>query len=340
MKQKIDLWSSLLQKKCLHNYLEKAKSRYPKWGQGARYYDILENFVNGMHYGFLDSRASAIAFQFFIAIFPLILALATLVPYLPFDEKVIMNSVFSIFSVEISEYLMTTVESFFTEQRIGLMSISFLVLFIFVSKGISTMMKSLNNSYQPVLDRPWWVVRIISLLFAVVLFVFLVIIIILITSQDIFIHKFIGYDSGIWSVLMIRFFQLFKLVLLIFFAITAISFIYYYSPGGERKTFKLWSPGAFVAVFIIGIATFLFKIYIVNFSNYNYFYGSLAAMIIFMILLKTYSIALIIGFEINAAIGLAKRKKFLEDNKMRKMITKNTEVTSQGRNSRQLQRRV
>ncbi|MDL2228057.1 YihY/virulence factor BrkB family protein [Bacteroidales bacterium OttesenSCG-928-K03] len=305
MREKVDLWLQLENSKFFKRYIKRAKHRYPKWCQGARYYDVLRNFINGMHYGFLDSRASAIAFQFFIALFPFVLALATLIPYFSIDMEVIMETFSNIFNFEATSYLMSMFEESFSRPKIGLTSISFLILLFFASKGISTMMKSLNNSYQDVLDRPWWVMRIISLIFAVIIFVLLVIVVIILSYQTAFVKNFVdastfGGQVVVWG------FRLLKLALLMFFSITIISFIYYYSPGGTKKVFKLWSPGAFIAVVIIGIGAYIFRTYIVNFGSYNYFYGSLGAMIIFLVLLKVCAIALIIGFEFNAAIWTAK----------------------------------
>ncbi|MDR2084528.1 MAG: YihY/virulence factor BrkB family protein [Bacteroidales bacterium] len=305
MREKTDLWLSLENSKFLKRYIERAKHRYPKWCQGARYYDVLKNFVNGMHYGFLDSRASAIAFQFFIALFPFVLALATLIPYFPIDMEIIVETFSSIFTFEATSYLISMFEESFSRPKIGLTSISFLILLFFASKGLSTMMKSLNNSYQAVLDRPWWVMRIISLIFAVIIFILLIIIVLILSYQTAYV-KFIN-EATLGGQLLVWLFRLIKLSLLMFFSIAIISFIYYYSPGGEKKVFKLWSPGAFIAVVIIGLGAYIFRIYIVNFNNYNYLYGSLGAMIIFLVLLKTCAIALIIGFEFNAAIWTAKK---------------------------------
>ena len=305
MKEKVDLWSSLENGKHFKKYIERSKSRYPKWCQGARFYDVLRNFINGIHYGFLDSRASAIAFQFFIALFPFILAFATLLPYFSINQDIIKETLSGIFTSEASEYLTTMIDQFFSAPRFGLTSISFLLLIIFSSKGISTMMRSLNNTYQNVLDRPWWVMRIIALIFAIVIFILLAIIVLILSYQTAFIKEIV--DAGTFGgQVVIWLFRLIKLSLLIFFSIGVISFIYYYSPGGKKKVFKLWSPGAFIAVVIIGLGAYIFRTYVTNVNNYNYFYGSLGAIIIFMVLLKTCAIALIIGFEVNAAIWTAK----------------------------------
>ena len=308
MREKIDLWRKLHTIKYLKQYLSKAKTKYPKWCQGARYYDVLENFINGMQYGFLDSRASAIAFQFFIALFPFLLAVACIIPYMPFDKEYVIFTISGVLPANASSYLMDTIRNFFTVgPSLGFTSLSMILLIIFSSKGISTMMKSLNNSYQPVLDRPWWVMRIISLIFALGIFIMIVIILSLtfINNNQIF-HWL--RNTNINKNAVIIFFNIFKILFIILFTFFIIAFIFYYSPGGKKKVFNLMSPGALVSVTIISFATILFSIYLNNFNNYNYFYGSLGAMIIFMVLLKIYAIALIIGFELNAAIGLAKNQ--------------------------------
>ena len=59
----------------------------------------------------------------------------------------------------------------------------------------------------------------------------------------------------------------------------------YYFGTKEGKTTKFFSLGAFLTTFLIIITSFLFGIYIENFSKYNELYGSIGALLILLIYL-------------------------------------------------------
>lgn len=313
-KRKRDLWTNLNRVGFLRNYFEKSKNRYPWWCQRARLYDVLRNLISAMENGFINSRASAISFQFLKAIFPFILSLATLIPYLPIDETVILNTISGVFTLEVSSIMMDMLNDFLTNPRVGLMSLSFIYLLIATSRCISTIIMTLNNSAQSVKKRPWLVTRLISLALAFILLILFVIVILLLSYQSIFVASFIDLSTLTGKFLNVIF-EILRWGLLLLSSISIISLLYYYSPDAQdgKKVFKLISPGAFVAVFVIGIFVYLYKIYIANFGNFNYLYGSLGAVIIFMIILKNSSALLVFGYELNAAIGLAKRKLLAVD---------------------------
>jgi len=53
---------------------------------------------------------------------------------------------------------------------------------------------------------------------------------------------------------------------------------------------------------LIMLTTWLFGIYIENFSTYNQLYGSIGALLIFMLYIWLNSNVLLLGFELNATL--------------------------------------
>jgi membrane protein len=53
---------------------------------------------------------------------------------------------------------------------------------------------------------------------------------------------------------------------------------------------------------LLFLSTYLFGLYIDNFSNYNELYGSIGALIIMMLFIWINSISLLLGFELNVVI--------------------------------------
>jgi len=71
---------------------------------------------------------------------------------------------------------------------------------------------------------------------------------------------------------------------------------------------KFFSPGGFMTTFLFIISTYLFGIYVEKFSNYNQLYGSIGALLIFMLFSWINSIVLLLGFELNATLRVLKKK--------------------------------
>jgi membrane protein len=77
----------------------------------------------------------------------------------------------------------------------------------------------------------------------------------------------------------------------------------------KSKKFKFISAGSTFATVLSLLLTLGFAYYVNNFANYNKIYGSLGAMIVLMLWMYYNSIALLLGFELNASIRHASRKR-------------------------------
>jgi len=77
--------------------------------------------------------------------------------------------------------------------------------------------------------------------------------------------------------------------------------LYWASPNA-RQGFRWITPGGIVAVVLWLIASAGFAVYVGNFGSYNKTYGSLAAVIIFLVWLWISNIAILLGAELNAEL--------------------------------------
>jgi membrane protein len=81
---------------------------------------------------------------------------------------------------------------------------------------------------------------------------------------------------------------------------TVFAILYYASPNVKHPSFRWITPGGIVAVVIWVVASAAFALYVANFSSYNKTYGSLAAVIVFLVWLWISNVALLFGAELNA----------------------------------------
>ena len=88
---------------------------------------------------------------------------------------------------------------------------------------------------------------------------------------------------------------------------TSVSLLYYFGTIEGRKT-RFFSPGALMTTLLFFLMTYLYGIYINNFSNYNQLYGSIGALLIFLLYIWVNSNTLLLGFELNATLNRFKRE--------------------------------
>jgi membrane protein len=76
--------------------------------------------------------------------------------------------------------------------------------------------------------------------------------------------------------------------------------LYWAGPNVKHGGFRWVSPGSLLAVLIWIAASVGFAFYVTNFSSYNKTYGSLAAVIVFLVWLWLSNLAILVGAEFDA----------------------------------------
>lgn len=269
-------------------------------------YDVLVFFLNGLFKGALSVRAAAVAFSFFLAIFPFIIFIFTLIPYIPIEnfQASLLNLFAEVIPADTYAMVEKTIFEIVTKQNTGLLSLSFVLTFIFSTNGLSAIMEGFNGSTHITQTKPWLQQRLIAIILLIILSVFVVLAIAMITMGGTLINFMIDNNiiSGDFTVIMLELIQWLATLALTFFS---VSLLYYLGPA-NRKKYHIISPGSILATFLLIAGTLGFNYYIANFSNYNALYGSIGTLIIFMIWLFFNAFILLIGFELNASIARAK----------------------------------
>ena len=94
-------------------------------------------------------------------------------------------------------------------------------------------------------------------------------------------------------------------ILLAYFSISVL----YYFGTVDGKITRFFSPGALMTLLLFIGSTYLFGIYIDRFSTYNQLYGSIGALLIFMLYTWINAVLLLLGFELNATIRRLKTQQ-------------------------------
>lgn len=288
-------------------FLKKAKTMYLHGFEGLPLYDVIKFFYSQIKTQSLGERASAIAYNFVMAVPPSLLFLFTLIPHMPFvsPKKIkpqLHRIIFDVIPNPIyNREVIKFVDSFLEGAKIGLLSFGFLLALFFASNAVMGIMRSFNKKYVGFLRRKglqkrWTAIKLTLLLFAL-LFIYLVLLI----SQGAILNVLVD-DSG-WKKVILYSRWLF-IIMLIF---CVIGFIFRYAPAVQKK-WKFNTPGVILATFLCILSSLGFSAYVNDFGSYNALYGSIGTIMMVMALIYINSLALLLGFELNVSIKTLKAK--------------------------------
>lgn len=276
---------------------------------GLPLYDVLVFFVKGLIDGAVTTRASSVAFKFFIALFPAIIFMFTLIPYIPVHDfqATLLGTISGAIPENFYAIVESTIEDIIMRQHSGALSIGFVLTLYFASNGILGMITAFNSTTHSIETRGIVKQYMISIVLVLILFMIVLISVASIIGGT----AILDYlrEQGIFTntlvYFLIKFTKWIVVVLMLFFA---VSFIYYLAPA-RRAHFRFISAGSTLATLLFLLTTLGFNFYVNQFANYNVLYGSIGTLIVIMMWFYFNSLVLIVGFELNASIAGARHHK-------------------------------
>lgn len=282
--------------------------------EGLSLYELMELYIVGIAEGALTSRASAIAFSFFTALFPFLLFILILIPYIPvegFKEEFLVFLESSL-PPNTSDFFMKNIfENIEGTKRTGLISSVFLLSVFLMANGVSAVFSGFEYSYHTRFTRNVFKQFIFATGVALILAFLLIITVIVLGWFEIYVIDNaidvlekkgyeIKYKADFWV-------RMAKYVFFIVMIYLATAILYYFGTKEGRHS-KFFSIGALFTTLLILLNSYLFGLYIENFSQYNELYGSIGALLILLFYLWLNSNILLLGFELNASMHQLRRK--------------------------------
>jgi len=283
----------------------------------ASVYDVVDRMIQEIRMDSVTKRASYMAFNFTVALFPTIIFLFTLIPYVPIPNLNvdILQFLGDLMPKEMYAATATTIEDIVNIPHGGLLSFGFLAALVLSSNGIMALLDAFEKKYPSFKRRTYLRKRVIATLLTIVLSSVL-----LVAVVGIFFGTYI-IDALVFNEIVPEQFtsQLITLIKygsLVGLFLLATCLVYYYVPPIHNK-WPFVSVGAVVATLLIFLVSFLFILYVKIFDSYNHFYGSIGALVGFMVWLDFVCMTLILGFEVNVSIDAVtgRLKTVFVDNK-------------------------
>ena len=290
-------------------------------------YDVLRIFIQQLKKNDINERAGSMAFSYTIALFPLLIFLLNLVPYLQIFFPMVTTAnilIFlqSIMPADVYTSIASTVLDIVSKPRQSLLSLGFFFALYASTQGVVSMMSSFNSVYKTKENRGWLSSRgiAVSIVFVLVLTIITASTVMIIGS--VWIERLESTHVFSSGFVIFLFNTLKFLVLLAVFYMTS-AFIFRYAPAIHDK-WRFFSTGARLAGLLITISFYGFIYYLENFASYNKLYGSIGTIIALMLWLYLTSVIVLVCYAVNVSFDLAEEKQRARYN-LKKLLNADTE---------------
>ncbi|MFV5696187.1 YihY/virulence factor BrkB family protein [Flavobacterium sp. LB3P122] len=273
------------------------------WLQGLSLYDLLELYGLGIVESALTYHASAIAFSFFMALFPFALFILNLIPYIPIlgfqddflqfvREGVPPNTYEAIYKI---------INDILNNSHSGLLSSGFILSIFLMANGLNGILGGFESSRHVLIKRGFVHQYIVALGMSLLLSLLLIVTVAIIVIFEVFIQKTVFNDQ-------VQLIILGRYVFIILMILTTTSILFKFGTKHDKNRAFISIGSVFTTILIL-LDSYVFGIWVVRFSKYNELYGSIGTLLILMFYIWINCMILLLGFELNASINKLKIKK-------------------------------
>ena len=328
------------------NFLRRV--RFP--GTKLSLLEVVTDFFKLFTKGRTIDRAAGVAFNFFVALFPLLLFFFTLIPYIPIPhlyERVMMLIKDFLIPSGTLDYVTETIDGIMNQPHDGLLSISILLCVVFGSSGVVAFFSGFRNVYANYVTdkgltlKGWIIQRLFAIIMLIIIGVLLVLSIMLISLGGNALKFLATHEIITEGRFLFYLFNILRWIIAIFALCFGIAILYYFgnvrydehyrkelkkpkkSKGKVKKyrEFVIFSPGTILATTLFVLGTVGFNTYISNFSKYNMLYGSIGTLIILLLWIWIVAILILTGNDLNSGIRRkADKLSAAEDGTRKKQI--------------------
>jgi membrane protein len=273
--------------------------------EGLSLYDILEMYVLGIFKGAFSYRASAIAFSFFMALFPCALFILNLIPFIPLEnfQADFLEFVEEGVPPNTYEAIEAILKDIMETSHQGLLSSGFILSILLMTNGINAILGGFEMSAHITITRGFFRQYFISLAISLVLSMILLITVAAIVVAEVMIQK-INLFGEVTDIALIEWSR-YGFILLMILITTSILYKF---GAKETSSMSFISYGAVFTTILIILSSYIFGIYVTKFAKYNELYGSIGTLLVLMFYIWINCMVLLLGFELNATISKLKRK--------------------------------
>jgi len=245
----------------------------------------------------IPGLSAQLAYFFLLSLFPLLIFIFTLLPYLPIQHHDFLGSIREFAPPQTMELIEKNVNYVMNNRNGGLLSFGVIGTIWSASNGIHALVRAFNKAYNVKESRSFIVSRGMAILLTVgMIVVFIVAVLLPIFGREIgvLLFSYLGFTKEflhIWDML-----RLAVSALILFLIFTGL---YWIAPNVKLRCRSAFPGAGFATVGWI-LSSYALSFYVSNFNNFSLTYGSIGAIIVLLIWLYISGFIIIIGGEINA----------------------------------------
>jgi len=271
---------------------------------GLTWKELLKRVWSGINRNDLINRAYELAYNFLLAVFPMLLFLLGLLGILAAEGSDIRTDLFHYFQLVLPpaayDLVTHTLREVTPNSGGGKLTFGLLFALYSGSGGMTQLMSTLNAAYEVKESRSWLRVHLISLALTLAMSILLVLAVFLVLTSG-QVAQSAAQATGFSKVVLILVRTL-QWVIALAFVVFAFAVIYYFAPNVHEQHWYWLTPGSVVGVAAWGLTSVVLRLYLHFFDTYSKTYGSLGAVIILMLWFYVTGLSFLIGSQINATI--------------------------------------
>jgi membrane protein len=279
---------------------------------GISLWQMFQIYIRGIFKGKLGRKAAAISWSFTISLFPFLLFLLSVLPYMPHYDKlqfyIFEVLIHNVFPAKMENDVRGYIENNIIPNMRGISNLTIVLALVFATNGTFSLINGFNeNTDEKMTDVKEFILSFfITIGFITIVFLALfgvyyseVVLKLFTPVYDISwlvnnLSKIIGFVS----------FPVFYFILLTLF---------YWLGTVRIARFRQAIPGAILTTVLFVVTTYGFAIYVKNIARYNVLYGSIGSMILLMVWVNVNVYLLLFGNELNMALRKLRIEKLLSD---------------------------
>lgn len=278
--------------------------------EGLTLYDLLEIYIVGIVEGAITYRAGAVAFSFFMALFPFALFILNLIPFIPIKgfEQDFLRFLEDSVPPNTYEAIASIINDILNNSYKGLLSSGFLLSIFLMANGLNAILGGFESSHHVIMKRGFLKQYLVALGMSVVLALLLLLTVAVTIVFEVFIQS-IKLENIFNN--SIHFIEIGRYGFLIIMILITSSVLLKYGTK-ETKNNSFISVGSIFTTVLIILSSYFFGIWVVKFSQYNELYGSIGTLLIMMFYIWLNCMILLLGFELNTSINRLRRRNLFK----------------------------
>jgi membrane protein len=266
-------------------------------------WDVLKRTVTEFREDNLTDWAAALTYYGILAIFPALIVFVSVIGLIgaPVTEP-LLDNIGAFAPSEAKDILVKAVQGLEDSRGgAGLLAIVGIAGALWAASGyVAAFIRAANVVWEVEEGRPVWKTLPLRIGVTAVLIVLLAVSALIVVFTGPLAER-AGDVIGVSDV-VVTVWDIAKWPILILLVALMLAILYYAAPNVRQPGFRWITPGSILAVALWIVASAAFAFYVANFGSYNKTYGSLGAVVIFLVWLWLTNVAVLLGAELNAEL--------------------------------------